>query len=66
MSQSENKKNSNITMSSGKARNIEAAILKGLVLLATVVTFAVLLFLIVYILVNGIPKLDARAVCADL
>ena len=57
MSQSENKKNSNITMSSGKARNIEAAILKGLVLLATVVTFAVLLFLIVYILVNGIPNL---------
>ena len=57
MSQSENKKNSNITMSSGKARNIEAAILKGLVLLATVVTFAVLLFLIAYILVNGIPNL---------
>ena len=40
MSQSENKKNSNITMSSGKARNIEAAILKGLVLLATFIIHA--------------------------
>lgn len=40
-----------------KGRKIESLILKALVFLAAVITFVILLFLLAYILVNGIPHL---------
>lgn len=43
-----------------RKRHIGSKVLKGLVLLASLLTFAVLIFLIAYILIKGVPNLSPK------
>ena len=51
-------------MTSG--RKVESIILKVLIYAAAVITFAVLLFLLAYILINGIPNIKPSSVLSGV